>query len=189
MYNLAMASLPSRTVQKILFLIPYASIGWTGCYAISSIGLVATEEKGVAPHFRAFCWGPCIMLMFLVLYGVGAMGNHYVKVYCLIANFLYLLVFVANGLFGILLSSREEGFWAFWQCCGGNDSVFHRQLTMFWLFQIGYIINSVANPSISEIIPNKLYLGNAMLLAAASPNLLLADEWNITHMCWSCCVG
>jgi hypothetical protein len=62
--------------------------------------------------------------MFLVLYGVVAMGNHYDKVYCLIANFLYLLVFVANGLFVILLSSREEGFWAFWQCCGGKDSVF-----------------------------------------------------------------
>jgi hypothetical protein len=54
---------------------------------------------------------------------------------------------------------------------------------MFWLFQIGYIIISVANPSISEIIPNKqaLYLGNAAA-AAASPNLLLADEWNLTHV-------
>jgi hypothetical protein len=54
------------------------------------------------------------MLMVLVLYmGLGAMGKHYVKVYGMIANFLYLLVFVANGLlFGILLSSREEGFLA-----------------------------------------------------------------------------
>jgi hypothetical protein len=101
--------------------------------------------------------------MFLVLYmGLGAMGNHYVKVYYLIANFLYLLVFVANGLlFGILLSSREEGFLAmlWWQ-----RFCIPQALTMFWLFQIGNVINSVANPSISEIIPNKLYLGNAMLL-------------------------
>jgi hypothetical protein len=109
--------------------------------------------------------------MFLVLYmGLGAMGNHYVKVYGMIANFLYLLVFVANGLlFGILLSSREEGYWGCFAVLWWQRFCIPQALTMFWLFQIGYVINSFANPSISEIIPNKLYLGNAMLL----PPLLL----------------
>jgi len=113
------------------------------------------------------------------------MGNHYVKVYCLIANFLCLLVFVANGLFVILLffSLEKVVFWAFWQCCDGKDSVFHRYWQCFGFSKLAYIINSVANPSISKIIPNKqaLYLGNAAA-AAASPNLLLADEWNLTHV-------
>jgi hypothetical protein len=71
------------------------------------------------------------MLMFLVLYGVVAMGNHYDKVYCLIANFLYLLVFVANGLFVILLFFSRRRFLGFFGnvvmakilCSSGIDNV------------------------------------------------------------------
>jgi protein-tyrosine phosphatase len=90
------------------------------------------------------------------------MGNHCVEVCCLLANLLYLLIFLASELFGI--SFQHEGlFVELWRCC------IPQVLAVFWLPQVAYIINSIATPSTSEIIPNTLYLGNAV--AAPTPKL------------------
>jgi len=99
--------------------------------------------------------GICNLLL-LALNRVGLFGNHYVKVYSMQLNMIGLLV---------LLVARD--FWATAQL-----------LVMYWFPCIMYLRIVTRIPSISEIIPNKLYLGNRKV--PHHPDLL--KRHHITHI-------
>jgi atypical dual specificity phosphatase len=111
------------------------------------------------------------MIIFLFLYLVGLMGNHYIKVYCGLTNLLYMLCFIGVSMTKVILTD-ETAFGVLWHFR------IPELLLMWWIPTIGYMIYILARPSVAEIVPGKVYLGNAA--AAYEPSLL--QELKITHV-------
>lgn len=152
--------LDSVPLQHALFFLPYLHTAWTGCFLL----VTATDNA------FALLLG-IQLILFLGLYLVGLMGNHYIKVYCFLSNFLYMVLFVGFMLYGVLFSegSASQILWHF---------RIPQLLIIWWLPSIGSLIYVLVLPSISEILPGKLYLGNAA--SALTPVLL--EEFKITHV-------
>jgi protein-tyrosine phosphatase len=152
--------LSSIRLQHVLFFVPYANIAWTGGY------LLAQATDNIAATMLGFQ-----MVSFLFLYLIGSMGNHYVKVYCMMANIAYIAIFILYLSHSIINSNSST-----------LEILYYfrvpQLMVLWWIPQIGNIMYALALPSISEIIPGKLYLGNAV--AATTPGLL--DEFQITHV-------
>ena len=185
---MVVVSIPSLKIQRILFYIPYVSIALTGLYVLIEAIRRHTTGRIILPGILGFT-----MVVFLLLYTFGIMGNHYLKVYSMLLNFIYLLLVTIYGLYYTILQllfqkgeeekEEEEGLGV-----AATTLLLLRLfcipeiMVLFWFPQIGYIINAIVTPSISEIIPNKLYLGNA---AIATKSRVLADL-NISHVLELC---
>ena len=161
----AMVSLPSLKIQRILFFVPYVSFAFTRIYVL----MHAVRTGQILPGILG-----STMVVFLVLYACGIMGNHYLKVYSMILNFIYIVLVTTCGLYSILFQQEEvvATLLRF-----GIPQI----LVLFWFPQIGYIVNAVVTPSVSEIIPNKLYLGNAAVATSA-----VLTDLTISHVLELC---
>ena len=136
------------TLQRLLFLLPYAIIGSTGLL------LLTLSEKRISS--RRLIGG--INLLLLVLYGlrIPHFGNHYIKIYSMNVNFF--------------------GLWLAVLC---RDLVAMAVLILgYWLPCTLYLRVVIRVPSISEILPNRLYIGNRKV--PHHPSLL--QEYGITHI-------
>lgn len=150
----------SLPLQHALFFFPYLNIAWVGGF------LLATAKDNVVAALLGLQ-----MISFLCLYLVGYMGNHYVKVYCMLSNMVYMLIFLLFLFYGLFWSgvSATDTFWNF---------RIPQLLLLWWLPTIANLTYLLVVPSISEILPGRLFLGN--LAAASAPELL--EEVKITHI-------
>ncbi|CAB9516988.1 Dual specificity phosphatase [Seminavis robusta] len=152
--------LSSVPLQRIQWFIPYLNIAWVGAF------LLATARDNVIAAVLGVQ-----MISFLCLYLVGLLGNHQVKVYNFMSNMVYVAVFVAFLLYGLIWSgtSASATLWYF---------RIPELVLLWWIPQIGAIVYILVLPSINEILPQQLYLGN--MAAAQAPELL--EEFRITHI-------
>jgi protein-tyrosine phosphatase len=160
-----MLPLPPLPIQHLLFILPYLSIACSGLVLLSQVsdnvmgGMLGIQMVGS-----------------MGLYLLGLMGNHYVKIYCLLSNLLYMLICAALLIYKAFFTEKDAFNETIWSLC------IPQLLILFWFPLIGYIVNSIVSPSISEILHNQLYLGNAA--AAATPKLLV--DLSITHVLELC---
>lgn len=131
-------------IQKSLFILPYAVIAITGA-------LLLFKEKEFVT--RRVLGG--LNLSLLVVYFLGLMGNHYVKIYSMLANLV--------GLFALLIVRDILGAWLL--------------LVIFWIPCILCLRIVTRVPSISEILP-KLYLGNRK----APHHPFILQQYSITNI-------
>jgi hypothetical protein len=167
---------PAQLAHHLLFFWQYALIAWTGLFLVSPVFVAPASlpdvETGIKHNMAALILG-FVMLGLLAAYLVGLIGNHYVKVYAVLSNMLYLAVTLVGFLFLKFFSSSEAtGMEILWSFC------LPQVLLLYWLPSLASMYVLLAVPSMSTIIPDKLYLGNA----AAGRNLDILDDKKITHV-------
>jgi len=139
--------------QQLLFVLPYATIAWTGLWLLQGV------RNGASYHITRTVLG-CIELAMLVLYWMGFqfMGNHYLKIYSWLASFIGIIAMLVTGDFR------------------GAAITFG----LFWIPAIATLRILITVPSISEIVPAKLYLGNRKAPTCRDPPVL--EMHGITHV-------
>ena len=161
-------SIPSRPVLLLLFWLPYVSIGATECYL--TWAALRLNHCAFPPGMLG-----CTLLIAQCLYLFGWLGNHYLKVYSILLNLVYFAVAVGFALFQWMAFSNKNNVSLVVTL---NDFCLGQVLCLFWIPQIVYLYVAISVPSISEIIPDKLYLGNA----GAAKSLDLLQSLNIMHI-------
>ena len=127
--------------QHILFAIPYVAIAWTGLWLVSH-KIIVPRGDGRHPEeawvVRTVIG--CIELFMLGLYLLGfqCMGNHYLKIYALAVGLIGLVALLVVGDFH------------------GAAVTF----IVFWIPAMATLKILISVPSISEILPAQLFLGN-----------------------------
>ena len=139
---------PSLRIQRVLFYMPYSFV------LLTSILLLATNaRKAYMPV--GFYLG-CINLTLFVGYVTTIVGNHYLKI----------LSFGIN-LAGLLVLAVVFDFW--------SAAIV---VAAYWIPATIFVFISLLLPSISEIVPQQIYVSNAC--AAASS--FWPEKFGITHI-------
>lgn len=157
--------LMNKSMQKVLYWSTYVSYLVTGCYLT---GTSFIFNIYILPGVIGI-----IMMTAFLLYLCGNIGNHRMKIYTLILQSVYFDVAIGILIYTGIVTGESTAVW---------DMVKKLRLIeligIYWIPSLGYLFVSTCLPSISEIVPNKLYLGNG----AVARNSHLLETYQITHV-------